>query len=296
MDDGSLVRSTVSGYGPIFELRFNTSGSYLLTGSANGAFELVDTSTWQSVFKVPPTSTRLWEADLVLPSFTWLDDENLAVVSPEDAVHCVNCWQFGATFPRDPRLQFSGHEKPICDLQYDMVSKYLATASEDHAVRLWRLDKPSYVHEFRNHSAAVKKLAFQPSSSADSRILASASFDGTVALYNVSTFVHLYSVGDTIHSFPGDRISCLTWSPDSQYFCTGDLEGVLGVWSWRDLSSPPRAYAIWAPDRVREDQMDLIPNGTNGHNELDRPVYLILWQRTGQSFVVCRENRKVPCL
>ena len=76
--------------------------------------------------------------------------------------------------------------------------------------------------------------------------------------------------------------------------CTGDLEGTIGVWEYRESTEAPRPFAIWAPDRIREDQQDSLPNGMNGHkDDLDRPVHRIHWQKNGQSFAVCRENRKV---
>src|SRR5271169_4634013 len=115
MDDGTVVRSTTSSHGPIFELRFNSLGKFLLTGSANGSFEVIDCRTWQPVFTVPPTTDPLWEAELVLPCMTWLEDENAAIVSPEQFGHRVNCWQFGAVFSRSPTSQLPGHEKPIHD-------------------------------------------------------------------------------------------------------------------------------------------------------------------------------------
>lgn len=140
---------------------------------------------------------------------------------------------------------------------------------------------------------SVLAVGFQPQREIDTPILASASFDGTVAVYDLRAFSLLYSIGKEIHNFPGDRISCLSWSPDGKYVCTGDLEGVVGIWEWRD-NTGPRPFAIWAPERIREDQQDSLTNGLNGHkDDLDRPVYRIHWQKNGQSFVVCREHRKV---
>jgi len=293
--EGSIRATFPSPYGPIFALRFNPSGSFLVSCSANGAFEIYDTTEWSSIFKVPAASSRIWEAQPVLPSLAWLDDSRLAILAPEPPGATVNCWQFDESHATHPFLRLYGHEGMINDIQYDKYTGFIATASDDQTVRLWKTDKSTPHHEFRNHTDSVKAIAFQPAP-ADSetpRILASASFDGSVSIFNVSTLSHLYTIGKDIHNFPGDRISCLTWSPDGKYLCTGDLEGVVGIWEWRDATEP-RPFAVWAPDRIREDQHDSTPNGTNGHkDDLDRPVHRIHWQKNGQSFVVCRENRKV---
>lgn len=293
--EGALRASLPSPNGPIFTLKFNPSGSLLVTCSANGVFEIYGTKDWASIFKVPAATNRIWETQAILPCTVWLDDSRLAIIGPNTPNAVVNCWQFDETHATTPFMQFVGHEGLINDLAYDKQTGFIATASEDQTVRLWKTDKENAYHDFRNHMDSVKAVAFQPTADPDAqtRVLASASWDGTVSLYDISTFTLLHSIGKEIHNFPGDRISSTSWSPDGRYLCSGDLEGVVGVWEWRD-SIEPRAFGIWAPDRVMEDQQDHLPNGTNGHkDEQDRPVLHIHWQKTGQSFVVCRQNRRV---
>ena len=293
--EGTLRATLTSSDGPIFRLKFNPSGSLLVTCSANGVFEIFETKEWSSIFKVPATTNRIWESEPILPCMVWLDDSRLAILAPNTPNAVVNCWQFDETHATSPSLQLTGHEGLVNDIAYDKQTGFIATASEDQTVRLWKTDKGTAYHEFHNHTSSVKAVAFQPTADpeAQTRVLASASFDGTISLYDISTLSLLYSIGKEIHNFPGDRILSISWSPDGKYLCSGDLEGVVGIWEWRDTTEP-RPSGIWAPDRIREDQQDTIPNGTNGHkDEQDRPVHHIHWQKTGQSFVVCRENRKV---
>jgi WD40 repeat protein len=295
--DGSLRSSLPSPHGPIFNIKFNPSGSLFVTCSASGVFEIYETKDWISIFKVPGTG-RVWEAPATIPCLAWLDDTRLAILGPDAPNAIVNCWQFDETRAISPFLQLIGHEGPINDIQFDKQTRFIATASDDHSVRLWKSDKSSPYHEFRNHNGEVRAVAFQPQpEDIQPRILASSSFDGKICLYDISNLTLLYSIGNQLHSFPDDRIQCISWSPDGKYLCSGDLESVVGIWEWRDSLSP-RPFAIWAPERIREDQQEQLPNGTNGHKEdvLDRPVYRIHWQKNGQSFVVCRENRRVYTL
>lgn len=255
---------------------------------------------------------RVWELNPNIPCLAWIDDTRLAILGPNASDPVVNCWQFDkspATSPSSPFLQFIGHEGLINDVQYDKTSGFIATASEDQSVRLWKLDKSSPYHEFRNHIASVRAVAFQPTPQTQAQttdsettphrvVLASASSDGTISLYDVTNFNLLHSIGPQIHNFPGDQISCISWSPDGKFLCTGDLEGTVGVWEYRESTvDAPRPFAIWAPERIQEDQQDALHNGTNGHkDDLDRPVHSIHWQKNGQSFAVCRENRKVTTI
>jgi WD40 repeat protein len=273
-------------------MTFNPSGSLLVTCSANGVFEIYDTREYVSIFKVPSTG-RIWEVQANIPSLAWLDDTRLAILGPETPNAVVNCWQFDESHATSPFLQFAGHEGSINDIKYDNKSGVLATASSDQTVKLWKSDKSTPYHDFRDHTGSVQAVAFQPSDTDSNLILASASFDGTVSLYDVTSLSRLYCIGNAIHSFPRDRIGCISWSPDGKFLSTGDLESVVGIWEWRN-SSEPRAFAIWAPERAPDDHSEPISNGTNGHKEdLDRPVHGIHWQKNGQSFVVCRENRRV---
>jgi WD40 repeat protein len=276
-------------------MKFNPSGKFFVTCSAHGVFEVYDTRDWASLFKVQATE-RIWETPSNIPSLAWLDDTRLAILGPATPNSIVNCWQFDESRATSPFLRLVGHEGLINDIQYDISTGIIATASDDLSVRLWKTDKPTPYHEFRNHMSSVRAISFQPQTELDTtapRVLASASFDGTISLYDLSNFTLLHLIGSQIHNFPHDRISCISWSPDGKYLCSGDLEGTVGIWEWRGTTEP-RAFAIWAPERIREDQQDSLPNGMNGHkDELDRPVHRIHWQKNGQSFAVCRENRRV---
>ena len=292
--DGSLRASLPSPHGPIFNMKFNPSGSMLVTCSAGGVFEVYVTRDWTSTFTFG-TTERVWETPPNIPHLVWLDDSRLAIPAANTLYSVVNCWQFDDARAEQPFVQLVGHEALINDIQYDKHSDLIATASDDQTVRLWKTDTSAPYHEFRQHHSSVRSVAFQPQTEPDStsRILASASFDGTLSIYDVTNLTHLYTFGNQIHNFRNDRISCISWSPDAKFICSGDLEGVVGVWEWRD-SSEPRPFAIWAPDRIHKEQSESFPNGMNGHNEdLSRPVFQIHWQKNGQSFVVCRENRKV---
>src|SRR5262249_13572587 len=99
----------------------------------------------------------------------------------------------------------------------------LASASDDHSVRLWRPDSDTLVRALEGHSAKVWSVAFSP----DGRLLASASDDHTIRLWSVAAAVR------------GDEDACLAilvpgrggwaaYTPDGRYKLGGNAPGLLG--------------------------------------------------------------------
>ena len=70
--------------------------------------------------------------------------------------------------------------KPEC-LAFSPDSKTLATAGEDHAVYLWRIDTGKKTHSLVGHRSSVKSMAWSP----DGNTLASGSIDRTVRLWDI---------------------------------------------------------------------------------------------------------------
>jgi WD40 repeat protein len=68
----------------------------------------------------------------------------------------------------------------------------LATAGDDHLVRLWRISDRKLLLTLRGHSDWVRTVGFSP----DGEILASGGDDRTVRLWNVSSGQHARTLPD----------------------------------------------------------------------------------------------------
>ncbi|MFN6566298.1 TIR domain-containing protein [Dendronalium sp. ChiSLP03b] len=71
------------------------------------------------------------------------------------------------------------------------------------------------------HNGLISRVEWSP----DGKILASASFDRTIKLWNLAT-------GQCIHTLEGHnrRVWTIVWSPDSQYIASGSADNTIRVW------------------------------------------------------------------
>ncbi|KAM4036371.1 TAF5-like RNA polymerase II p300/CBP-associated factor-associated factor 65 kDa subunit 5L [Anomaloglossus baeobatrachus] len=70
---------------------------------------------------------------------------------------------------------------PVLALAFSPNGKYLASAGEDHRLKLWDLASGTLYKELRGHTYNVTSLAFSP----DSTLIASASMDNSVRLWDI---------------------------------------------------------------------------------------------------------------
>ena len=100
------------------------------------------------------------------------------------------------------------------------------------------------------HSSRITSLAWSP----DGKLLASASYDKTIHLYDASNGKEL-----SVLSGHRDRINALSWSPDNKFLASASDDGFVNLW---DLATGKVTFAYsqhsghvntvaWSPDGVR---------------------------------------------
>ncbi|PHQ48828.1 hypothetical protein BLA24_27560 [Streptomyces cinnamoneus] len=79
--------------------------------------------------------------------------------------------------------EFTGHDKPVNAVAYSPDGRTLATASDDHTVKLWNVTSKRLITTLRGHTRGVDALAFSP----DGKVLASGGEDGSAKLWHLPT-------------------------------------------------------------------------------------------------------------
>jgi WD40 repeat protein len=156
-------------------LQFDSNGNKLLSASRDRTARIYDARTGELEVTYPDHSAALLTA-------VFITDDRVASAGREKAIHL---WEIKEGKKRN---EISGAKEEITDLL--AYENSLFAASADKTIRQYNISDRKLVRTLSGHSSPVFSLAYHPGS----MTLASASFDGSVRIWNledgtlVSTF------------------------------------------------------------------------------------------------------------
>ncbi|KAJ9170618.1 hypothetical protein P3X46_018712 [Hevea brasiliensis] len=217
------LKTTLSKHkGPIFSLKWNKKGDFLVTGSCDKTAIVWDVKTeeWRQQFEFH--SGPILDVD-------WRNNLSFATSSTDNMIYVC---KVGDT---RPVKTFAGHQGEVNCVKWDPTGSLLASCSDDISAKIWSMKQDKYVHDLREHSKEIYTIRWSPTGPGTNNpnqqlVLASASFDSTVKLWDVEHGKLICSLNGH-----GDPVYSVAFSPNGEYLASGSLDRCINIWSLKEV-------------------------------------------------------------
>lgn len=124
-----------------------------------------------------------------------------------------------AVYENDEYNRLSGHTAAAMAVDISPDSKFIASASVDKTIKIWRIDGTE-IATLKGHQAIVRSVKFSP----DGKFIASTSDDGTVKLWHRNgTLIKTIQTNNT-------GLWGVAFSPDGQTVASASMDNTVKLW------------------------------------------------------------------
>lgn len=219
---GALIHTLRGHNGPIFSLKWNKRGNYLLSGSYDKTTIVWDVSSSTGFVEQQFTDHEAPALDV-----DWKDNSTFASCSTDKTVHICRVGSAA------PIKVYTGHQDEVNGVKWDPSGKLLASCSDDCTAKVWDVEsnRTTPLYDFKSHQQEIYTVKWSPTGPGSNfpgkkAMLATASFDGSVRLWDVSD-------GSCFRVFNRhqDSVYSVAFSPSGDFLASGSLAGQMYIWN-----------------------------------------------------------------
>ncbi|XP_032421322.1 F-box-like/WD repeat-containing protein TBL1XR1 [Xiphophorus hellerii] len=216
--DGNLASTLGQHKGPIFALKWNKKGNFILSAGVDKTTIIWDAHTGEAKQQFPFHSAPALDVD-------WQNNNTFASCSTDMCIHVCKLGQ------DRPVKTFQGHSNEVNAIKWDPTGSLLASCSDDMTLKIWSMKQDSCVHDLQAHSKEIYTIKWSPTGPGTNNpsanlMLASASFDSTVRLWDVERGVCIHTL--IRHQEP---VYSVAFSPDGKHLASGSFDKCVHIWN-----------------------------------------------------------------
>ncbi|XP_043928504.1 F-box-like/WD repeat-containing protein TBL1X isoform X3 [Protopterus annectens] len=148
-EDGNLASTLGQHKGPIFALKWNKNGNYILSAGVDKTTIIWDAHTGEARQQFPFHSAPALDVD-------WQNNTTFASCSTD---MCIHVCRLGCD---RPVKTFQGHTNEVNAIKWDPSGVLLASCSDDMTLKIWSMKQDTCVHDLQAHSKEIYTIKWSP--------------------------------------------------------------------------------------------------------------------------------------